>query len=53
LSSPFAPFPPIIHPTDYPDPESDKQAILAMLRRNPSVVEDVIDSVLEWHEQHR
>jgi hypothetical protein len=35
-------------------PQSDdKQTILAMLRRNPGIVEDVIDTVLEWHEQHR
>ena len=53
LSSAFLSVPPIIHSTYPVDPESDKQAILAMLRRNPSVVEDVIDSVLEWHEQHR
>lgn len=35
------------------DPESDKQTILNMLRRSPGIVEDVIDTVLEWHEQHR
>lgn len=33
--------------------EDDKQIILAMLRRNPAIIEDVIDTVLEWHEQHR
>lgn len=40
-------------PIDDVDQESDKRTILAMLRRNPAIVEDVIDTVLEWHEQHR
>lgn len=48
------PIPPvIIRRSEKPNPDADKQTILAMLRRNPSVVEDVIDTVLEWHEQHR
>jgi Tfp pilus assembly protein FimV len=35
------------------DEVTDRQTVLAILRRNPGVVEDVIDTVIEWHEQHR
>jgi hypothetical protein len=34
------------------DEVTDRQTVLAILRRNPGVVEDVIDTVIEWHEQH-
>lgn len=58
------PFPPIIIPrrldTDigvHLEPlstgdETDKQNILAMLQRNPSIIEEVIDTVIEWYDQH-
>ena len=32
--------------------ESDKETILAILQRNPDTMEDIIDTVIEWHEQH-
>ena len=45
--------PPIIHLDPHVDAATDKQTVLAILRRNPDVVEDVLDTVLEWHGQHR
>ena len=59
-----APIPPIVsdpleepmssrHLDPYVDAATDKQTVLAILRRNPDVVEDVIDTVLEWHGHNR
>src|ERR1035437_4345398 len=32
------------------DDLSDKQAIFKILQRNPNVIEDVLDTVIEWHD---
>ena len=40
-----------IPPVSESDDMSDKQAILNILQRNPNVIEEMLDTVIEWHDK--